>query len=255
MSRDEKVSDAHFRLAFRIAQCRSEDTGWAEASHAFLIDEVPRTQKSKLRGFRDVMRDKLGWVRMLPGERGRGTMYQFRDERCAALEAESERKKEARHAAAALEKIDHDTALKVAGLGVNPDPSSASGTVELRGEILPPNGASTGVNPLTIEGQISTPLLPHSSTSPRGCRPQDVTQDARTHPHAGAPALTHTVPPQCSTCKNPATVELQLFSHETFSPHCGECREDLIWDAERPIGSSDERQVPVMSYWEASRGL
>ena len=123
---DEKVSDADFRIAFRIAQCVDADTGWGEAGDAFLSVEVPRTDRGKLKRFRRKMRDDLGWVRTIKGERGRATCYEFKETRCEEIEEARAEAKEARHAQSALRKIQRDTAMKVASLGGDITPLTAT---------------------------------------------------------------------------------------------------------------------------------
>lgn len=270
MCSDEAVSDANFRLAFRIAQNVNARTGWGEASHTFLIDEVPRTNKAKIRRFRREMEGELGWVRVFEGTRGRGTRYQFRDERCASIEAICERARDERHAQAALEKIRLDTAQKVAGLGVKSSPLTDDAAGSFRGEISPPNGVRKGVRSTPDRGSVETPVLPHSTTSTEGYREENETQDARAHlpagghgqaradipstplqddeddtiPESPSPAIRSANSIRCA-CGEPALSEIQLEPKGRFIPHCFECGEDSIPLEVRPLRAAN---YPVADY-------
>lgn len=192
---DEKVSDADFRIAFRIAQCVDADSGWGEAGDAFLSDEVPRTDRGKLKRFRRKMRDDLGWVRTIKGERGRATCYEFQETRCEEIEAARADAKEARHAQSALRKIQRDTAMKVASLGGDITPLIAIEADPITGEIYPLNEPTKGVKSTPVKGAGETPLLPHSSTSRQGYRQTDESPPASAPASAPMPARAHIPPP------------------------------------------------------------
>lgn len=218
MCRDPEMTDANFRLAFRVAQCVDAGTGWAEAGHEFLIDEVPRTDKAKVRRFRRVM-GELGWLRSIQGERGRATRYLFLDGRCEAIEAAADEARDRRHAEAALRKIERDTALKAAAIGGGITPLNGETVDPITGEISPLNHGLKGVKSSPDKGVPDTPTLPHSSTSPEGCRLQDWTQGGRTPQQ-----------PSCSCGAAPIVRVRWQQSGEVgpWHPLCQECDEDWL---------------------------
>ncbi|MDH2313988.1 hypothetical protein [Methylobacterium brachiatum] len=250
---DEKVSDANFRIAFRIAQCVDADTGWGEAGDAFLSDEVPHTDRGKLKRFRRKMRDELGWVTTIKGERGRATRYEFKETRCEEIESARAEAREARHAQSALQKIQRDTAMKVASLGGDITPLTAIEADPITGEIYPLNEPTKGVKSTPVKGAGETPLLPHSSTSPQGYRKQDDSEDAHAHLPASAPMLARADPMRCD-CGKPAIVQVRLQEAGPWILQCEECYRDddcIAFEEEiLELNQGSDRQ----SYAEASRG-
>lgn len=74
MCRDPRVSDGHFRIAFRVSQQIDEETGVAIISDETLCDELPKTEPKKLRQFRTAM-ESAGWIKLTRGRRYRATVY------------------------------------------------------------------------------------------------------------------------------------------------------------------------------------
>lgn len=84
MCRDSRVSDGHFRIAFRVSQQIDEDTGVAIISDETLCDELPKTEPKKLRLFRTAMED-VGWVRVVRGRRYRASVYSLLPDNVAPI--------------------------------------------------------------------------------------------------------------------------------------------------------------------------
>lgn len=177
MSCDPNVSEAEFRIAFRISQARNADTGWAEIGDAQLLDEMPRTDKSKLRRFRRRM-EELRWLETVEGERGRATLYFLRDDNVPAIEERVKQAKGRRQEKFILDQIQYKTALQAASLGIRIHPSTGEVLGNLREQISPLKRRSKGRRSPPDRGAISPPLLPQSSTSQIPLPAQEMTKES-----------------------------------------------------------------------------
>lgn len=224
MSCDPNISEADFRIAFRISQRRHAQTGWAEAGDAFLIDELPRTDRQKLRRFRKRMRE-AGWIKFIEGERGRGTRYLFLDDNVPEIEKRLDESRDQRHAKSALAKIERESGLKAAALGVKFHPETEFSVDPITGEISPLIQSLMGVKSPSDKGGGFTPLLPNSSTYDSSCRQQNMTPEE----HASSSSVT------CRHCEALATVEVRLSPRAPMTPVCAECAEDFFFTESRPL--------------------
>lgn len=95
MSRDPRVSDGHFRVAFRISQQVDEATDVAIISDETLCDELPKTDEKKLRLCRNAL-EEVGWWQVRRGGRWRASSYRFLLENIDPISKVMASKKEAR---------------------------------------------------------------------------------------------------------------------------------------------------------------
>lgn len=224
MSCDPNISEADFRVAFRISQNRNAQTGWAEAGDALLMDELPRTDRQKLRRFRKRMRE-AGWIKFVEGERGRGTLYLFLDANVPEIQKRLDESRDQRHAKSALAKIERESGLKAAALGVRFHPETDFRVDPITGEISPLIQPVMGVKSSSDKGGGFTPVLPHSTTSDSSCRQQDMTPEE----HASSSSVT------CRHCEASATVEVRLSPGAPMTPVCAECADDFFFTESRPL--------------------
>ncbi|GJD92954.1 hypothetical protein [Methylobacterium iners] len=208
MDCDESVRDADFRIAYRIAQARNSETGWAKISDALLVDELPRTDTKKLRKFRRRM-EAANWIKTVEGERGRPTLYFFLEDNVAAIETANNQASEKRQAEFALKQIQEQTALKAAALGVRIDPVTGEVREPLGGKNSPLNKAG---KTCPDKGSVEPPSLPQRSTSEDTLPREDVTQEAGTSEQC------------CHECGAPGWIRC---SH-TGEIRCQECDEDMF---------------------------
>lgn len=224
MSCDPNISEADFRIAFRISQGRNAQTGWAEVGDALLMDELPRTDRQKLRRFRKRMRE-AGWIKVIEGARGRGTHYSFLDDNVTAIQNRLDESRDQRHAKSALAKIERESGLKAAALGVKFHPETELGVDPITGEISPLIQPTLGVKSTSDKGLGFTPVLPQSTTSNSSCRQQDMTPEE----HASSSSVT------CRHCEAVATLEVRLAPKAAMTPVCAECAADFIFTEFRPL--------------------
>lgn len=224
MSCDPNISEADFRIAFRISQNRNALTGWAEAGDALLMDELPRTDRQKLRRFRKRMIE-AGWIKLVQGGRGRGTLYFFLEANVPEIQARLDKSRDQRHAKLAVAKIERESGLKAAALGVKFHPETEFSIDPITGEISPLNRPIMGVKSPSGKGGGFTPVLPHSTTYDSSCRQQDMTPEA----HPSSSTVT------CRHCEALATVEVRLASNAPMTPVCSECADDFFFTESRPL--------------------
>ncbi|TXN71738.1 hypothetical protein FV230_07395 [Methylobacterium sp. WL6] len=239
MSADSDVTEAHFRIAFRVAQFVHAKTGWAKVGDATLIDHLPRTDAKKLRNFRRAL-ESLGWIRTIEGERGRPTRYLFLDTRIPEIE---------KRLADAAEKREVEFALRNAR--EHSEAKAVALQVQLTGRISPLIDRPKAGNLCPDKGAISPPLLPKRSTyGDSTSRVQDV-----------AKGPTRTEPALCIDCGAPAVVEQRHALGGKLWPFCQEHKLDAPVIEERPIplnGNSpslnQERADPDDAYRASSWG-
>jgi hypothetical protein len=224
MSCDPSISEADFRIAFRISQNRNAQTGWARAGDALLIDELPRTDRQKLRRFRKRMRE-AGWIKIVEGKRGHGTLYLFLDTNAPEIEKRLDESRDQRHAKSALAKIERESGLKAAALGVKFHPETEFSVDPITGEISPLIQPAIGVKSSSDKGGGFTPVLPQSTTYDSSCRQQDMTPEE----HASSSTVT------CRHCEALATVEVRLAPKAPMIPVCSDCAEDFFVTESRPL--------------------
>lgn len=95
MSRDPRVTDGHFRAAFRISQQVDEATGIAIISDETLCDELPKTDEKKLRLCRNAL-EEVEWWEVRRGGRWRASSYRFLAKNIDPISTVMASKKEAR---------------------------------------------------------------------------------------------------------------------------------------------------------------
>jgi hypothetical protein len=178
MSYDTRVSEAEFRIAFRIAQTVNEKTGWGYITDRTLLAQLPRTDKKKLRLFRRQM-EALGWMQTKAGARGKATSYRFLPDNVEEQMDRADAAATASEAAYHVAKIQERTALQSLAMAGRFDPETGEITPAIGGKFYPLMKRRMGGKRANFPRSNLPPLLPQTSTSyPSTGTVQDMEQGA-----------------------------------------------------------------------------